>query len=129
MTFPKVHFTICKRCVIALCLFAAFNILVGQFTNIDLIIEDYYFDIHTQEFLWKNTWFAKDLMHGYLKYVITDTGRLLVLVVLLDLIYPWLMFKHRTNNQSLINERIINSWWRVRLRFVAGGVMCILATI
>ena len=119
MTFPQVHFTIDKRCAIALCLFAAFNILVGQFTNIDLSIEDYYFDIHTHAFLWKNTWFAKDFMHGYLKDIITDIGRLLLLVVLLDLIYPWLMFKQRKNNQTLINERIITPWWRIRLRFVA----------
>ena len=127
MTFPKVHFTLCKRCVIALILFAAFNILVGQFTNIDLSIEDYYFDMHTHTFLWKNTWFAKDFMHGYLKDIITVIGRLLLLIVLLDLIYPWfkprfyswLMFKQRKNNQNLVNNRIIKPWWRVRLRFVA----------
>lgn len=104
MTFPKVHFTLYKRCAIALCIFAALNILIGQFTHIDLIIEDYYFDVNTQQFPWKDTWFAKDLMHGYVKYVITDIGRLLWLIVLLDIIYPW---------------RIIKQWLRVRLRFVA----------
>lgn len=42
-------------------------------------------------------------MHGYVKYVITGAGRMLWLVVLLDLIYPW---------------PIIKQWVRVRLRFV-----------
>ena len=104
MTFSKPHFTICKQCCIGLLVFAILNILLGQFTNIDLVIEDFYFDTITQQFPWKNTWFAKDLMHGYVKYVITDIGRLLLLIVLLDLIYPW---------------RIIKLWLRTRLHFVA----------
>ena len=104
MTFPKLHFNFYQRCTIGLLIFAAFNILLGQFTNIDLMIEDYYFDANTQQFIWKNTWFANDLMHGYVKYVITGIGRLLLLVVILDFIYPW---------------RIISQWLRIRLRFVA----------
>lgn len=103
MVFPKISFIFYKRCAIALCIFATVNILVGQFTNIDLIIEDYYFSTITHQFPWKDTWFAKNLMHGYVKYVITDIGRLLWLIVLLDLIYPW---------------PIIKQWLRVRLRFV-----------
>lgn len=104
MTFPKLHFNFNQQCTIALLIFAAFNILVGQFTNIDLMIEDYYFDANTQQFIWKNTWFAKDFMHGYVKYVITDIGYLLLLIVVLDFIYPW---------------RVISQWLRIRLRFVA----------
>lgn len=104
MNFSRISFTLYKRCAIALFIFAALNILIGQLTNVDLILADFYFDTNSQQFLWKDTWFAKDLMHGYVKYVITDIGRLLILVVILDLIYPW---------------HIIKQWFRIRLRFVA----------
>lgn len=106
--FSKLHFTVNKRYAIALLLFALFNLIIGQFTNIDLMIEDYYFDANSHQFIWKNTWFAKDLMHGYVKYVITDIGRLLLLVVLLDFIFSWQK-----------PWRVISHWLRVRLRFVA----------
>lgn len=79
------------------------TILVNQYTTVDLMIENYYYDAITHQFPWKNTWFAKDLMHGYVKYVISDVGRLLWIVVLLDFIYPW---------------RIISEWMRLRLRFL-----------
>lgn len=80
----------------------------------DLRIEDYYFNANTHQFAWKNTWFAKDLMHGYVKYVITDIGRLLILAAVLDLIYPW---------------RIISQWLRFRLRFVAIAAVLIPAIV
>ena len=105
---PQLSFTLYKRCTIALLIFAVFNILLGQFTNIDLVIQDYYFDAVTGQFPWKSTWFAKDLMHGYIKYVITDIGRILWLVVIVDFIFSWRK-----------PWRMINPWWRIRLRFVA----------
>lgn len=114
MTLTKPHFTFYKRCSIALLLFAAFNIFIGQFTNIDLALEDYYFDAVNHQFPWKSSWFANDLMHGYVKYVIIDIGRLLILVVILDLIYPW---------------RIISSWLRVRLRFVAAASFIVTSSV
>lgn len=103
MTLPHVSFKISKFCVIALCTFAVLNIIIGQFTNLDLIIEDYYFDTKTQQFLWNSTWFAKDLMHGYLKYAIVGIGVILLFIVILDLIYPWPIIKQLS---------------RIRLRFV-----------
>lgn len=114
MNLSKLHFTLYKRCAIGLLVFAIFNILVGQFTNIDLTIEDYYYDAISHQFPWKNTWFAKDFMHGYVKYVITDIGRLLLLVVILDFIYPW---------------RVISQWLRIRLRFVAIASLIITTSV
>ena len=108
LTFPKLSFTLYNRCSIALLFFALFSIIIGQFTNVDLMIEDYYFDTATQQFPWKNTWFAKDFMHGYVKYVITDIGRVLLLVVLVDFIFSWRK-----------PWRFISQWLRIRLRFVA----------
>jgi membrane-associated PAP2 superfamily phosphatase len=110
MRLPKLQFNFYKRCTIALLLFTVFNLWIGQLTDIDLRIEDYYFNFSTHKFDWNHTWFAKQLMHGYVKYVITDIGRLLILVVVLDLIYPW---------------RIISQWLRYRLRFVAIAALII----
>ena len=111
------QFTYYQRSYIALLLFAIINLIIGQFTNIDLIIEDYYFDAVTHQFPWKNSWFAKDFMHGYVKYVITDIGRLLLLVVILDFIFSWRK-----------PWRFISQWLRIRLRFVAIASL-IIATL
>lgn len=116
--FPQLSFTFYKRSSIALLIFALFNIIVGQFTNIDLMIQDYYFDTATQQFPWKNTWFAKDFMHGYVKYVITDIGRLLLLVVILDFIFSWRK-----------PWCFISQWLRLRLRFVAIASLLIATPI
>jgi membrane-associated PAP2 superfamily phosphatase len=118
MTFPKLHFNFYQRYTVGLLIFAAFNILLGQFTNIDLMIEDYYFDANTQQFIWKNTWFAKDFMHGNVKYVITDIGRLLLLVVILDFVFSWRK-----------PWRIISHWLRIRLRFVAIASLIIATSV
>ena len=117
-TIPQLSFTFYKRSTIALVIFALFNIIVGQFTNIDLMIQDYYFDTATQQFPWKNTWFAKDFMHGYVKYVITDIGRLLLLVVILDFIFSWQK-----------PWRFISQWLGIRLRFVAIASLLIATPI
>jgi membrane-associated PAP2 superfamily phosphatase len=101
-----------------LLLFALINIAIGQLTDIDLKIQDYYFDAASQQFIWKNTWFAKDFMHGYVKYVITDVGRLLLLVVLLDFVFSW--FKPL---------RFISPWLRARLRFVAIASLIIATSV
>lgn len=114
MILPKLQFNFYKRSAIALLLFAIFNLWIGQFTDIDLRIEDYYFNAATHHFPWKNTWFANDFMHDYLKSVILDLGGLMILVVVLDLIYPW---------------RIISQWLRFRLRFVAIAAILISSTI
>ena len=82
------------------------------------MIEDYYFDANTHQFIWKSSWFAKDLMHGYVKYLITDIGRLLLLLVIVDLVLSWKK-----------PWRFINAWWRARLRFVAIASLIIASSV
>lgn len=77
---------------------------LGQFTDIDLMIEDYYYDSALQSFPWRDSWFASDLMHGYLKNIIINCGYILYLVVLIDLFKPW---------------QKIKPFFRLRLRFIA----------
>jgi membrane-associated PAP2 superfamily phosphatase len=93
-----------RRALLALALSACLMLIIGQFTNVDLIIEDYYYDEALRIFPWKDTWFAKDFMHGSVKNVIIKSGYLLILVVLLDFLFPF---------------KKINPFVRLRLRFVA----------
>lgn len=81
-----------------------FILLVGQFTDIDLLIEDYYFDASKQIFPWANSWFADDFMHVYLKKVIVFSGYFLYLILIIHFIKP---FKY------------LNTFVKVRLQFIA----------
>lgn len=56
-----------KYVCIALMMSALFILVLGQFTDIDLMIEDFYYDKTLQVFPWRKTWFARDLMHGSVK--------------------------------------------------------------
>ena len=97
-----------------LALSALVILLVGEFTHIDLMIEDYYYDSALKTFPWKNAWFAKILMHVYVKNLILGCGFLLYSILLIDLIKPL---------------RRLNSWLRFRLRFVAIASVIIPATL
>lgn len=88
--------------------------LVGEFTKIDLMIEDYYYDSTLKTFPWKNAWFAKVLMHVYVKNFILICGFLLYSILLIDMFKPL---------------NVMSSWQRVRLRFVAMSSVIIPTTI
>src|SRR5690349_20703964 len=100
----KLDFLLFKRAWYALAISGLLIFAIGQYTNIDLLIEDYYFDRALNAFPWRHSWFASDLMHGYVKNVIVNGGYLLYLFLLIDCIKPW------KNLLPLV---------RFRLRFVA----------
>lgn len=100
----RISLPIYRRAFLALLFSAIVILILGQWTNVDLMIEDYYYDPLTQTFPWKSTWFARDLMHGYVKNVIIKSGYLLLLIVILDAVF---------------RLRFINDFSRARLRFVA----------
>lgn len=89
-------------------------LLVGEFTPIDLMIEDYYYDSTLKIFPWKNAWFAKVLMHVYVKNLILGCGFFLYSILLFDIFKPL---------------NILNSWLRFRLRFVAVASVVIPLTL
>lgn len=93
-----------RRAIIALAVSALIFLVVGQFTDIDLMIEDYFYDETLKIFPWKNNWFAKDFMHGSVKHVIIKSGYLLIFLVLMDAIF---------------NFKIVSPFVRIRLRFIA----------
>lgn len=97
-----------------LALSALVILMVGEFTHIDLMIEDYYYDSALKTFPWKNAWFAKILMHVYVKNLILACGFILYSILLIDSIKPLC---------------ILNRWLRFRLRFVAIASVIIPATL
>lgn len=78
-------------------------LLLMRYSYVDLAIEDSYFDAQQRAFPWKNTWFAKTLMHEYVKLVLESVGVLVCGLVVSDVVKPWFS----------------SHWMRVRLRFVA----------
>lgn len=87
---------------------------VGQFTNIDLIIQDYYYDAERKIFPWDQTWFAYYFMHDHVKAVIIRSGQLLILLMLIDAIKPW---------------QKMNAFVRTRLRFIAIASLLVPAVV
>mgnify|MGYP000582458510 CR=1 FL=1 len=77
-----------QACLILL-VSASIILFIGQYTNLDLIIADYYYDIGLGVFPWDTTWFGRDLMHGYVKNVIVWTGFTIIGITLLDLARPF----------------------------------------
>ncbi len=65
---------------------------IGQYTDLDLVLADLYFDTERGVFPWDTTWFARDFMHGWVKNVIIWSGYALIGAVLLDAVRPlaWL---------------------------------------
>lgn len=73
--------------VMALLAVAA-GIVVIQYSDLDLWLADVYYDAAQGGFPWNRTWFARDLMHGYVKNVIVWFGFLLIGTVIFDLFLP-----------------------------------------
>lgn len=98
-----------RKAIFALVLLGLLVLLTLRFDAIDIAVADYYFDAQRQLFPWKSSWFAKTLMHGYIKDVLQLAGVLLCAAVLTDWVKPWL-------NAPLL---------RLRLRFIALSAVLI----
>lgn len=94
----------------ALILLGSLSIIlyIGQYTDLDLSLAEFYFDPARQLFPWNNTWFARNLMHGYVKNVIVWSGYLITIIAAIDLLVP--LFRMSTLQ-------------RTRLRIVALAAM------
>jgi membrane-associated PAP2 superfamily phosphatase len=114
MMFRRLKTPLFLHAWLALVAAAILIICIGQFSNLDLIIEDYYFDAAQGTFPWDDSWFANNLMHGYVKNVIIRVGYLILLIVALDSLRPW---------------RKISPFVRARLRFVALASVVVPTTI
>lgn len=67
---------------------ATLILLIGQYTDLDLLLADFYFDPQRHLFPWDTSWFARDFMHGSVKSVLRWAGFLLVAVTLVDFLHP-----------------------------------------
>lgn len=107
----KMHY---QQAWLILMISAVLILAIGRFTNIDLMIEDFYYDKSLMLFPWKNTWFANDFMHGYVKNVIVWFGYLLISMTVLDAVFRW---------------KRISPLLRFRLRFVSAASVSVPAVI
>ncbi len=89
-------------------------IFLAQWSNLDLRIEDYYFDAKTHSFYWKNAWLAKILMHVYVKDILIAFAGGLLALTALDWLNP---------------IRTIDAAKRLRLRFVVLSAVLIPSAI
>jgi membrane-associated PAP2 superfamily phosphatase len=104
IVFSKLNLILFKKAWLLLIISALVILAIGQYTNIDLIIEDYYYNDALKTFPWRESWFARDLMHGYVKRILVNSGYVL---------YPFLLFDIFKPIQKL------KPMLRMRLRFVA----------
>ena len=62
--------------------------LIGQYTDLDLVLADLYFDRNQRVFPWNHNWFAKDFMHGWVKNALHWAGILILAATLIDFLRP-----------------------------------------
>jgi membrane-associated PAP2 superfamily phosphatase len=98
-----------RKAFYALVLTGLLLLILMRFPYLDVALADIYFDADQQIFPLKNTWFAKTLMHEYVKLCLQYVGLALCVAVLSDIVQPWFS----------------NAWLRVRLRFVALSAVSI----
>lgn len=99
-----------KTAIVMLLISAVIFVVIAQFTNLDMKIEDYYYDAQTHQFIWKNSWFAKQFMHVYVKDLMVIFGFLFIATALIDLVRP---------------IKTMHNWTRIRMRFVALAAILI----
>ena len=63
-----------NQVIIALLLSMVAILALEYFTNIDIWLEDCFFETTLHAFPWHNHWFATDFAHGSLKNVIIQSG-------------------------------------------------------
>jgi len=77
-----------SRALCALLASASLILVINQYTDIDLMLADLYFDAQHHDFPWRDSWFATRLMHGWVKYAIIGFGMLLLGLTLVDALRP-----------------------------------------
>lgn len=79
-------------------------VVIAQFTDLDLWLADLHYDRSRHAFPWQSTWFAVDLMHGYVKNILVWSGILVIVAALADFV---------------LRPRRIDPLTRTRLRILA----------
>ena len=77
-----------KYALLGLLISAMLFLLLGTYTDIDLRIEDYYYNPQLHDFPWRNSWFAFTFAHVWVKQLLVNAGLIMMGVVIVDLLYP-----------------------------------------
>lgn len=102
------------RVIAALAAAALCILWLGEWTNVDLLLADWFYDARLHAFPWRYNWFADIFIHRWLKKCIVAGGMVLMGVALIDAFKP---------------IPRISAWLRVRLRVVAWSALLIPTTI
>lgn len=71
-------------CAMVLMAAASLLMLIGQYTDLDLMLADLYFDPAQQRFPWNTLWFANTFMHEWVKNIIVASGVVIVGITAAD---------------------------------------------
>ena len=112
------------RAVMILLFTATVILFIGQYTNLDLDLANVYYDASTRSFPWDQTWFGRDLMHGYVKNVILWFGYLILAFTLIDLViqisgvfqFSWLSVPQRARLRVVALASILEPLFIVTLK-------------
>ena len=91
MPFPSAQRPSTSYVLPALALLGISALLItalGEWTDLDLLLADLYYDANRGKFPWDTTWFARDFMHGWVKNVLIWGGFTLFGITLYDLAKP-----------------------------------------
>ena len=59
-------------------------VALGQFTDLDLVLADRYWDTQTKTFPLLHHWFTEGVIHGWLKYAFLVSGAVILIITIFD---------------------------------------------
>ena len=85
-------------------------LLLGQYSDLDLVLADFLFDPVTRKFPWRHAWLTDAFGHVMLKKVLIAMAGIPLLLCAWDMVRPMAKW---------------SSWFRLRMRVVALSALCI----
>ncbi|OAM52211.1 hypothetical protein A7981_01600 [Methylovorus sp. MM2] len=77
-----------KVLILSLLILAPIFLFIGTYTDIDIAIEDYYYDPVLHQFPWGDAWLTTAFAHGALKTFFVDFGVIVLAIVIIDFLFP-----------------------------------------
>ena len=70
---------------------------IGQFTNVDLVLADRYWDAQSKTFPLLHHWLTEGVIHGWLKQLFVVSGAVIVIITIVDCFkrLPWIDSQYR----------------------------------
>lgn len=106
-SWPAVSY---RKPVVGLLASALVILWLGEYTNVDLLLANWFYDAQSHTFPWRYHWITSTFLHYWVKKAIVAFGFLLMAVALVDAV------KHLPG---------ISAWPRIRLRMVAWSALLV----